>query len=52
MYNAHISKARVHSVGQVKLFERLVAPWALPLERLITPPIGLSLMAVGRRAPH
>jgi hypothetical protein len=50
MYNAHISKTRVHRIGQVKLFERLVAPWALPLERLFTPPIGLSLMAVGRPA--
>ena len=50
MYNAHVAKARVHSIGQVKLFERLVAPWALPLERLITPPIGLSLMAVGQRS--
>ena len=50
MYNAHISKSRVHSLEQVKLFERLVAPWALPLERLVTPPIGLSLMAVGRRS--
>jgi SAM-dependent methyltransferase len=49
MYNAHISKARVHSLGQVKLFERLIAPWALPLERLITPPIGLSLVAVGTK---
>ena len=47
MYNSHISKARVHNLNQVRLFERLVAPWALPLERLITPPIGLSLMAVG-----
>lgn len=49
MYNAHVAKSRVHSLAQVKLFERLVAPWALPLERLITPPIGLSLMAVGRK---
>jgi 2-polyprenyl-3-methyl-5-hydroxy-6-metoxy-1,4-benzoquinol methylase len=48
MYNAHVSKARVHSLSQVRLFERFVAPWALPLERLITPPIGLSLMAVGK----
>jgi 2-polyprenyl-3-methyl-5-hydroxy-6-metoxy-1,4-benzoquinol methylase len=47
MYNSHVSKARVHSLNQVKLFERLIAPWALPLERLITPPIGLSLVAVG-----
>jgi hypothetical protein len=34
----------------VKLFETLIAPWALPLERLVPPPIGLSLSAVGRRA--
>lgn len=51
MYNAHIAKKREHSLAQVKLFERLVAPWALPLERLIAPPIGLSLMAVGTRHP-
>ena len=50
MFNSHITKTRVHSLGQVKLFETLVAPWALPLERLFTPPIGLSLMAVGTRA--
>ena len=49
MYNTCITKARVHSVGQVRLFERLVAPWALPLERLVHPPIGLSLVAVARR---
>ena len=49
MYNAHVSKSTAHSLTQVKLFETLVAPWALPLERLITPPIGLSLVAVGRR---
>ena len=50
MYNSHISKARTHKIGQVKLFEQLVAPWALPLERLLTPPIGLSLMAVGQKS--
>jgi SAM-dependent methyltransferase len=48
MYNAHVSKARTHSLEQVKTFEMLVAPWALPLERLVTPPIGLSLVAVGQ----
>jgi hypothetical protein len=47
MYNAHISKSTAHSPAQVRLFETLVAPWALPLERLIPPPIGLSLVAVG-----
>jgi SAM-dependent methyltransferase len=50
MYNAHISKATSHSRSQVKLFDRLVAPWALTLERIVPPPIGLSLFAVGRRA--
>jgi len=49
MYNAHISRSTAHSVDQVRLFERFVAPWALPLERLIAPPIGLSLVAVGQR---
>ena len=49
MYNAHVSKSRSHSSAQVKLFETLVAPWALPLERLIRPPVGLSLVAVGQR---
>jgi SAM-dependent methyltransferase len=49
MYNAYVSKSTAHSLSQVRLFETLVAPWALPLERLISPPIGLSLFAVGRR---
>lgn len=49
MYNSHVAKARHHSVEQVKLFERFVAPWALPLERLIPPPLGSSLVAVGRK---
>jgi len=47
MYNSHVTKARHHSLEQVKLFERFVAPWALPLERLIPPPIGSSLVAIG-----
>jgi SAM-dependent methyltransferase len=49
MYNAKITKSTAHSPTQVKLFETLVAPWALPLERLFAPPIGLSLVAVGRK---
>jgi 2-polyprenyl-3-methyl-5-hydroxy-6-metoxy-1,4-benzoquinol methylase len=47
MYNARVSKSTAHSLSQVRLFETLVAPWALPLERLLPPPIGLSLVAVG-----
>jgi SAM-dependent methyltransferase len=48
MYNAHLSGTTEHTSGQVRLFEQLVAPWALPLDRLMPPPIGLSLFAVGR----
>jgi 2-polyprenyl-3-methyl-5-hydroxy-6-metoxy-1,4-benzoquinol methylase len=49
MYNSHVAKARHHNLTQVRLFERFVAPWALPLERLIAPPIGSSLVAIGRK---
>jgi hypothetical protein len=52
MYNAHVSKTTVHTTGQVRLYEQLVAPWALPLDRLVPPPIGLSLFAVGRPRVH
>jgi 2-polyprenyl-3-methyl-5-hydroxy-6-metoxy-1,4-benzoquinol methylase len=51
MYNAHISRNIEHSPAQVRLFEQLVAPWALPLERVVPPPIGLSVFAVGRARP-
>ncbi len=50
LYNAHVSRSRTHSRSQVKLFDRLVAPWALPIDRVFAPPIGLSLLGVGVRA--
>ena len=49
MYNAHISKSLTHSPEQVRLFDQLIAPWALPIDRLIPPPVGLSLVCVGER---
>jgi len=49
MFNAHVLKTREHSLKQVRVFDNLIAPWALPGERLLAPPIGLSLIAVGRR---
>jgi 2-polyprenyl-3-methyl-5-hydroxy-6-metoxy-1,4-benzoquinol methylase len=51
MYNLYISGNTEHTPHQVRLFDRFVAPWALPLERLVTPPVGLSLFAVGRARP-
>jgi len=47
MFNAHVTKSTAHSMAQVKIFDNLIAPWALPLESLIPPPVGLSLVAVG-----
>jgi 2-polyprenyl-3-methyl-5-hydroxy-6-metoxy-1,4-benzoquinol methylase len=52
MYNLYVSGNTEHTSNQVRLFDRLVAPWALPLERLAAPPIGLSLFAVGRPRRH
>ena len=52
MYNAHVSRTTEHTSDQIRLFERFVAPWALPLDRLVPPPIGLSLFAVGRARVH
>jgi ubiquinone/menaquinone biosynthesis C-methylase UbiE len=52
MYNLYISGNTEHTSNQVRLFDRFVAPWALPLERLAPPPIGLSLFAVGRARVH
>jgi 2-polyprenyl-3-methyl-5-hydroxy-6-metoxy-1,4-benzoquinol methylase len=49
MFNARVTKSTAHSPTQVRVFDTLVAPWALPLERLFAPPIGLSLVAVGRK---
>jgi 2-polyprenyl-3-methyl-5-hydroxy-6-metoxy-1,4-benzoquinol methylase len=50
LYNLYISGRTEHTPSQVVLFDRFVAPWALPIERIVPPPIGLSLFAVGR--PH
>ena len=49
MFNAHVTKSTAHSLTQVKIFDNLIAPWALPLESLIPPPLGLSLVAVGQK---
>ncbi len=49
MAGAYVTRSTKHSSTQIRLFETLVAPWALPLERLVPPPIGLSLVAIGRR---
>jgi cyclopropane fatty-acyl-phospholipid synthase-like methyltransferase len=52
IYNRYLTGNTEHTSRQVRLFDRFIAPWALPLERVFVPPIGLSLFAVGRARPH
>jgi 2-polyprenyl-3-methyl-5-hydroxy-6-metoxy-1,4-benzoquinol methylase len=51
MYKARVTKSTAHSLSEIRLFETMIAPWALPLEQLVPPPIGLSLLAVGKKTP-
>jgi SAM-dependent methyltransferase len=48
MFNTYVTRNAAHSPRQIALFETLVAPWALPLERFVPMPVGLSLVAIGR----
>jgi len=52
MFNTYVTRNAAHSARQIALFEMLVAPWALPLERIVPVPLGLSLVAVGRPSRH
>lgn len=38
------------SANQIGFFDRFVAPWAERIERLVPPPIGLSLISICRKA--
>jgi 2-polyprenyl-3-methyl-5-hydroxy-6-metoxy-1,4-benzoquinol methylase len=49
MLGSYVTRATQHSSAQIRIFETLVAPWALPLERVLAPSIGLSLVAVGKK---
>lgn len=49
-FGTYVTRSTRHSPLQIRLFESLVAPWALPIDRIIPPPIGLSLVAVGTPA--
>lgn len=48
MFNTYVTRSAAHSPRQIALFESLVAPWALRLERVVPVPVGLSLVAIGR----
>jgi len=49
LLNNRILGWREESARQIGFFDRFVAPWAESLERLIQPPVGLSLISVCRK---
>ena len=48
-WNNRIIKRREESGKQIGIFDRYIAPTAELAERLFPPPIGLSLIAIGRK---
>ncbi len=48
LYNARIRRITKQSDRQIALFDSIV-PWYSWLERVVPPPIGMTLLAVGRR---
>lgn len=48
-WNNRVRKIKEENPAQIKIFDRLIAPWAERLERSLPPPFGLSLIAVGRK---
>ena len=44
-----VLKRRTIQPGQVRMYDKLVIPWARLLERFLEPPIGQSIIAVGRK---
>lgn len=47
-FNAHVGKIHQQNDRQIKMFNRLV-PFLSSVERAISPPLGLSLIGVGRK---
>ena len=48
-WNNRVRHIKEEDPGQIQVFDRYIAPWAEQLERVLTPPFGLSLIAIGRK---
>jgi len=48
-WNNRVMKIEEENPAQINLFDRYIAPWAERIERIVPPPFGLSLIAVGRK---
>jgi SAM-dependent methyltransferase len=51
-WNNRIVRRSEESKSQIGFFDRLIAPVAEIAERLLPPPVGLSLIAIGRKDRH
>jgi SAM-dependent methyltransferase len=47
--NNRVIKRKEESSDQIKFFDQFIAPWAEQLEKVLPPPIGLSIIAIGIR---
>ena len=48
-WNNRIKRTAEENPAQIALFDRFIAPWAERVERILPPPFGLSLIAIGRK---
>jgi len=49
-WNTKVAKREKQSDTQILFFDRFLVPWLSAIEKLLAPPIGQSLLAVGRKA--
>jgi len=49
LWNNRIARRREESAAQITFYSRLIVPWLSLLERLVRPPIGLSLVCIAHR---
>jgi hypothetical protein len=47
-FNARVMRRVQQSDAQIRIFDRFIVPWYSQLERLVAPPIGLSLIAAAQ----
>jgi SAM-dependent methyltransferase len=47
-FNTRITQRVQQSDAQIRIFDRLIVPWSSRLERVVPPPIGLSLLAAAQ----
>lgn len=49
LWNTRVTRRQSQSDGQILVFDRFIVPWLSRLEGLLPPPVGQSLLVVGRK---